>query len=609
MIIKSLTIENFKAIREAVKIDFKPITLLFGPNSSGKSTIIHALHYAWEVIGRHNLDPNYTAYGGDSVDLGGFENLVHGHDKKRSIYMRFDLDLTKRIWPIYATPEAIALTETYQVKDHLSVLHWNSKLNDSISAWVEFKVSWSEHNQAPFVSSYSIGIDNERIASIKSADSGSKVEIVYINFFHPLFFIKDEDNYFNEAVVSGYLQEPTYPFSETVNLLSDSIFYAANSHQDWLDASTMPKQWYNRLKLASQIISKENLALDTQNNGSIFDKIPIEEAIVAFIPLKYWLLCRHFFDIKTIDGKIQIQCGDLTDAMPKWGEKLNVGQRSREDFDFETTVATMSQIVVGPGELLRDTLNELRYIGPIRSSVHRNYLPNRYIEKYRWANGLAAWDALHEGNDDFITLVNEWISERFKCGYRIKRKVYKELPTDKHLENMLDSNDIGAYKAKVKKLNLHRKIVLIDEKYDVEVAPPDIGTGIIQALPIIIAALYDNRGLIVLEQPELHIHPAFQVSLGDLFISQILDNKDVIYLIETHSEHLMLRLLRRIRETSEDSVPSGKDPLQPDQIAVYYVEQSEKGARLTKIQIDKDGEFIDQWPEGFFEEREDELLY
>ena len=92
------------------------------------------------------------------MDLGGFENLVHGHDKKRSIYMRFDLDLKKRIWPIYATPEAIALTETYQVKDHLSVLHWNSELNKLNSAWVEFRVSWSEHNQAPFVSSYSIAL-------------------------------------------------------------------------------------------------------------------------------------------------------------------------------------------------------------------------------------------------------------------------------------------------------------------------------------------------------------------------------------------------------------------------------------------------------------------
>ena len=88
MTITSITIENFKGIKNRVKIDLKPITLLFGPNSGGKSTIIQALHYAWEVIGRHNLDPNFTEFGGREIDLGGFENLVYGHDLSRSISLR-----------------------------------------------------------------------------------------------------------------------------------------------------------------------------------------------------------------------------------------------------------------------------------------------------------------------------------------------------------------------------------------------------------------------------------------------------------------------------------------------------------------------------------------
>ena len=54
--ITGITIENFKGIRERVKLDFRPITLLFGANSAGKSTILHALHYAREVFERHNLD-------------------------------------------------------------------------------------------------------------------------------------------------------------------------------------------------------------------------------------------------------------------------------------------------------------------------------------------------------------------------------------------------------------------------------------------------------------------------------------------------------------------------------------------------------------------------
>ena len=61
MLISSITIENFKGINEPVRIDFKPITLLFGPNSAGKSTIVQALHYALEIFGRNNLDPDRTS--------------------------------------------------------------------------------------------------------------------------------------------------------------------------------------------------------------------------------------------------------------------------------------------------------------------------------------------------------------------------------------------------------------------------------------------------------------------------------------------------------------------------------------------------------------------
>jgi hypothetical protein len=71
----------------------------------------------------------------------------------------------------------------------------------------------------------------------------------------------------------------------------------------------------------------------------------------------------------------------------------------------------------------------------------------------------------------------------------------------------------------------------------------------------------------------------------------------------------MLRFLRRIRETDEDNLPPGKDPLRSHQLAVYYVEQGETGVSVFPIRISEDGEFIDSWPKGFFEEREEELLF
>jgi len=137
--------------------------------------------------------------------------------------------------------------------------------------------------------------------------------------------------------------------------------------------------------------------------------------------------------------------------------------------------------------------------------------------------------------------------------------------------------------------------------------PQDVGVGISQTLPVIIGALHVKEGLFAIEQPELHIHPALQVAIGDLFISCIQESQ-ICFLLETHSEHLMLRFLRRIRETDEDNLPPGKDPLNPDQLAVYYVEQSGTGVSLFPIRVSEDGEFIDRWPKGFFSERAEELF-
>ena len=91
---KAITLENFKGVGQRQHLELRPITLLFGPNSAGKSTFIHALHYAREVFLNHNLDADQTISGGAHVRLGGFKNLVHNHDEINNVVsLRFDFDL------------------------------------------------------------------------------------------------------------------------------------------------------------------------------------------------------------------------------------------------------------------------------------------------------------------------------------------------------------------------------------------------------------------------------------------------------------------------------------------------------------------------------------
>ena len=92
-LITAIEIENFKGIGRPMRVEFRPITLLFGNNSAGKSTVLHALCYAHEILSHRDVDVHKTDIGGDRIDLGGFRNLVHAHDPARPVRLRFELNL------------------------------------------------------------------------------------------------------------------------------------------------------------------------------------------------------------------------------------------------------------------------------------------------------------------------------------------------------------------------------------------------------------------------------------------------------------------------------------------------------------------------------------
>ena len=133
----------------------------------------------------------------------------------------------------------------------------------------------------------------------------------------------------------------------------------------------------------------------------------------------------------------------------------------------------------------------------------------------------------------------------------------------------------------------------------VELRPGDVGIGISQVIPVIVTALDGQGRTVAIEQPELHIHPRLQAEIADLFVESV-EKQRHRFLLETHSEHFILRLQRRIRETSK-SEPQEERRLRSEDIVVYYVNQEAGGTRVRRIEIDKNGEFIQPWPDDFFE--------
>jgi predicted ATPase len=134
----------------------------------------------------------------------------------------------------------------------------------------------------------------------------------------------------------------------------------------------------------------------------------------------------------------------------------------------------------------------------------------------------------------------------------------------------------------------------------------DLGFGLTQALPVLVNAAALSNRIIAVEQPELHLHPAQQSELGDVFIESALGERKNTFLLETHSEHLILRVMRRMRETANGTLKKGLPGVRPQDVAVVFVEarkQGEKtGSFVRVLELDEEGQLLDPWPGGFFEE-------
>lgn len=134
------------------------------------------------------------------------------------------------------------------------------------------------------------------------------------------------------------------------------------------------------------------------------------------------------------------------------------------------------------------------------------------------------------------------------------------------------------------------EVHVVDPHTEAHISLPDVGFGTSQILPILIQGLVASPGTtLLLEQPEIHLHPKVQAVLADFLIE--LSQRGIAVVVETHSEHLITRVQRRIAE----------ETLQPDKLALYYLTPSESGSRFGRVRLDTYGQ-IETAPDGFFEE-------
>lgn len=568
----AIELENFKGVGELVRVELAPITLLFGANSAGKSTILQALQYVREVLERRNANPDRTLYGGEFVDLGGFRNLVHQRDLTRRIGIKLELELNRASLPDLV-PEPWEDWQAWQTDDEEGLWEFHrlvQETRDRIEAVsVRLEMGWSAVRQTAVVVGYEAGINGEWLARITASEDGRDVSI-RLNKDNPIF-----------------LHYQTQDELDMFDVLDD-----------WVDRGDLGETPEADMAVPATEPTENNYAYSVL--GSILATVRDAGMERPGQGLRQWLT-------------------GFDSALPHLGELLSIPATasggSANIYIAREFTAFLSSLVVGPGVLIREQLRKLRYLGPIRNVPARDFEASLTPDEARWADGTEAWETLLTGNASLVEEVSAWMAgeDRLATGYALERRGFKEVDVGT-LNWLIRAADPDAgVRNDPELLRLlemvpeKQRLDLVDAKTGMRVQPRDVGIGISQVLPVVVAALEPSASLVAIEQPELHIHPAVQVGLGDLLIKGAKE-KGISFLIETHSEHLILRLLRRIRETAEGELPPGAITLKPDDVCVVYVQPGEDGVKLVPLPIDETGEFTTRWPKGFFDERAEELF-
>jgi len=551
----AIRIGNFKAFAEVQRIPIRPLTLIYGANSSGKSSVLHSLLLARHALETGDLDVHRTNVGGESVDLGGFRQYVHRREASRRVEWAIDLDVSSfkdRMAELLAPVKQITM-----------LLNLGIALDDQDRPLPE---------STPEINTYEILADGQSLMRMSRRRDG-KLQLDRLDHEHPIF----------REVIKAMVQLST----TTETLHPEDV--------EGLDEAIA--------ELVPEVVAKSTQFLpDGLAESSVFSP----------------------------GGQPRL----FTISKARRKEELGAAVRSFLPRKIDELLRGISQVVTGE-------LAQFRYLGPLRSYPPRHLAFSQYHDPNWYAGGGYAWDVLRR-DENVRKMVNEWLSapDRLQTPYELRvNALLAEQPTLDRVNAVLESylgsledfyaeiyedakntfeTDLVvarkgldperirqvleiAFKSIVQADSIN-ELVLIDKRSETEVSHRDVGIGVSQVLPVLVTAYALKNQLIAIEQPEIHLHPALQADLGDLFIQSALGPGKNRFLIETHSEHVLLRIMRRMRETSNGKLPDGFPKVTPNDVCVLFVEPDGSRSIVREMPLNENGELMKAWPGGFFEE-------
>lgn len=222
-------------------------------------------------------------------------------------------------------------------------------------------------------------------------------------------------------------------------------------------------------------------------------------------------------------------------------------------------------------------MDSIYYLGPLRDYPQR---------EYRWS-GSSPEDVGQCGERTMEALLAATRDkEERSLGPKRRKKTFQEMIA--HWLKELGLIHEFRLEEIAKGTNLYHAMVKTSGS-SVPTALTDVGFGVSQVLPALVLLYYVPEGsTVLLEQPEIHLHPSVQSGLADVMLN-VAASRQVQIIVESHSEHLMRRLQRRVAE----------EKVSVEDVKLYFVSRNGGGAKASDLDLNELGE-IKNWPENFF---------
>jgi predicted ATPase len=604
---------NFKAIQQETELEFKPLTIFAGANSSGKSTVLQSILLVAQTLS-NAVTNRPIVLNGDLVRLGQFDDIKSLESEASQITIGWELQpketraalknydsAARSMGYFYETEEVVhevrsevsfdalsgnTSSDVLQLQPSLITMDMQAVVKTFEQGFEETRTTSMLVRQLSFLDKHEVEGDSDpaTIDSIAVHSSASRFTVEFDS--------ETESRRQQHAMpheIDGVTVRHFLPTSIQATFAEQQVFAEAVIRA--LTGDFRPAPNLNRLRqITNAPLPEPVIQVITDhfsNDGPLAEKL--SEARATSAELRVRDLANFF---RRRPGKERIPLEPIEDLETLRLDIISVMSKEGPTTAIESRLPLPDELRAACQLTARWFSSQVKYLGPLRDDPKALYPLVANIDPrdvgLRGEHTAAVFHVHRDLIIDYIPSEN-FANPRIihtKARRSLKFAVFEWL---KYLgvATAVDTRDLG-------KLGHEMQVSLHDGD-----APHDlthVGVGVSQLLPIVISCLLaEPDTLLIFEQPELHLHPKVQTLLADFFIAMAVLGKQCV--LETHSEYLISRL--RFRSAAAE----GKQLVETMQI--YFVEKTGNQAEFRKVDINEYGAILD-WPKGFFDQSQHE---